>query len=463
MKKINLENLYEDQWVQNTGGTTVHAKRIPGWFRNAKWLSMLIWLPFFLLPYLTWNGRQAILLDVENRKYHLFDITIFPQDVWLLTFLLLFLAILLAAVTTILGRVFCGYMCFQTVWTDIFTWIESKIEGDPNKRKQLDSSKMNSKKLYKKTLKHIIWISIALLSGGTWMLYFGVSWDDYINMDISTTTLAFTSGIAGGVYIFAGFMREQTCLWICPYARIQGVMVDDNTLMPTYDYIRGEKRGKIKKTDNDDSLGDCIDCYQCVAVCPTGVDIRNGQEYGCITCGLCIDACDSVMEKVGRPKGLIRYASLENLESQTEVLPLYKRTRVIAYVSVLILSLSTIVYGLMNIEHIDVKVLHGRTPIFIQLSDGSIRNKYEVKILNKTEGVLKVDIRSESSIINLKTKGFFKDLSINPGQLKTQYIYLTTFSKNVLSDNQVRFIISSKNKDDIFLESKFFTPNNIKY
>ena len=463
MKKINLENLYEDQWVQNTGGTTVHAKRIPGWFRNAKWLSMLIWLPFFLLPYLTWNGRQAILLDVENRKYHLFDITIFPQDVWLLTFLLLFLAILLAAVTTILGRVFCGYMCFQTVWTDIFTWIESKIEGDPNKRKQLDSSKMNSKKLYKKTLKHIIWISIALLSGGTWMLYFGVSWDDYINMDISTTTLAFTSGIAGGVYIFAGFMREQTCLWICPYARIQGVMVDDNTLMPTYYYIRGEKRGKIKKTDNDDSLGDCIDCYQCVAVCPTGVDIRNGQEYGCITCGLCIDACDSVMEKVGRPKGLIRYASLENLESQTEVLPLYKRTRVIAYVSVLILSLSTIVYGLMNIEHIDVKVLHGRTPIFIQLSDGSIRNKYEVKILNKTEGVLKVDIRSESSIINLKTKGFFKDLSINPGQLKTQYIYLTTFSKNVLSDNQVRFIISSKNKDDIFLESKFFTPNNIKY
>jgi cytochrome c oxidase accessory protein FixG len=463
MKKINLENLYEDQWVQNTGGTTVHAKRIPGWFRNAKWLSMLIWLPFFLLPYLNWNGRQAILLDVENRKYHLFDITIFPQDVWLLTFLLLFLAILLAAVTTILGRVFCGYMCFQTVWTDIFTWIESKIEGDPNKRKQLDSSKMNSKKLYKKTLKHIIWISIALLSGGTWMLYFGVSWDDYINMDISTTTLAFTSGIAGGVYIFAGFMREQTCLWICPYARIQGVMVDDNTLMPTYDYIRGEKRGKIKKTDNDDSLGDCIDCYQCVAVCPTGVDIRNGQEYGCITCGLCIDACDSVMEKVGRPKGLIRYASLENLESQTEGLPLYKRTRVIAYVSVLILSLSTIVYGLMNIEHIDVKVLHGRTPIFIQLSDGSIRNKYEVKILNKTEGVLKVDIRSESSIINLKTKGFFKDLSINPGQLKTQYIYLTTFSKNVLSDNQVRFIISSKNKDDIFLDSKFFTPNNIKY
>jgi cytochrome c oxidase accessory protein FixG len=463
MKKINLENLYEDQWVQNTGGTTVHAKRIPGWFRNAKWLSMLIWLPFFLLPYLNWYGRQAILLDVENRKYHLFDITIFPQDVWLLTFLLLFLAILLAAVTTILGRVFCGYMCFQTVWTDIFTWIESKIEGDPNKRKQLDSSKMNSKKLYKKTLKHIIWISIALLSGGTWMLYFGVSWDDYINMDISTTTLAFTSGIAGGVYIFAGFMREQTCLWICPYARIQGVMVDDNTLMPTYDYIRGEKRGKIKKTDNDDSLGDCIDCYQCVAVCPTGVDIRNGQEYGCITCGLCIDACDSVMEKVGRPKGLIRYASLENLESQTEGLPLYKRTRVIAYVSVLILSLSTIVYGLMNIEHIDVKVLHGRTPIFIQLSDGSIRNKYEVKILNKTEGVLKVDIRSESSIINLKTKGFFKDLSINPGQLKTQYIYLTTFSKNVLSDNQVRFIISSKNKDDIFLDSKFFTPNNIKY
>ena len=462
-KKIQLETLYEegDQWVQNLGDSTVHAKRMGGLFRNLKWVSMLIWMPFFIGPYLTWNDRQAILFDMENRQYHLFDVTIFPQDIWMLTMVLLFLAIFLAAITTVLGRVFCGYFCFQTVWTDLFTQIEQWVEGIPSKRRKLEKASMSFNKIKLKVIKHLLWIAIALLSGVTWMLYFNVTWADYFSGNVDTVTIAITSIIAVGAYVFAGFMREQTCLWICPYARIQGAMIDEQTVLPTYDYYRGEQRGKLNKGEFVKDNGDCIDCNQCVAVCPTGVDIRKGQEYGCITCGLCIDACDSVMEKVGKPKGLIRYTSLVELESNKSTQAFYKRPRVMVYAVILIGALSMLAYGMMNIASMEFKVLHDRQPLFVQLSDGSIRNKYELKVMNKTDAEMMVDITYNSSIKSLKSKKQLNSVRIPSGNVKSIFVYLSAYENNVGDDNGVTFVVSS-DQGTLEYDTTFFTPKSMR-
>ena len=462
-KKIQLDNLYEegDQWVQNLGDETIHAKRMGGKFRNFKWIAIILWSPFFIGPYITWNDKQAIMFDMESRQYHLFDITIFPQDIWMLTMVLLFLAILLAAMTTVLGRVFCGYFCFHTIWTDIFTWVEDKIEGAPAKRRKLDKAPMSFNKFGLKLVKHIIWIFIALFSGVTWMLYFGVTWADYFNADITMTTLAITSIIASGAYVFAGFMREQSCMWVCPYARIQGAMVDNQSIMPTYDYYRGEKRGKLKRGEFVDGNGDCIDCNQCVAVCPTGVDIRKGQEYGCITCGVCIDACDAVMEKVGKPKGLIRYTSLAELEFKQKPKALYKRPRVIVYGAILVVAVSILVYGMSTLASMDFKVLHDRQPLFVKLSDGSIRNKYELKIMNKTDQDMQVDISFDSHIKDLKANDTLSSVMISSGNVKSVFVYLSAYEANVGDDHEVTFVVKGK-QSTLKYETTFFTPSSMR-
>ena len=460
---IQVDNLYTEgeQWVQNLGEKTVHAKRMKGKFRLLKWIGILVWLPFFIGPYINWNGRQAILFDIEKRQYHLFDITIFPQDLWMLTMVLLFLAILLAAMTTVLGRVFCGYFCFQTVWTDMFTKVEEYFEGSPAKRRKLENASWGLRKIRIKVSKHLVWLAIAFLSGVTWMLYFGVSWADYFNASASATTLSVTVIISLGAYTFAGHMREQTCLWICPYARIQGVMIDKQTILPTYDYTRGEQREKLKKGQYAEGQGDCIDCHQCVAVCPTGVDIRKGQEYGCITCGLCIDACDSVMTKVGKPIGLIRYTSLDEMKFNKPTKVLYKRPRVIVYSTILLIALSILTYGLFNIAPMDFKVLHDRQPLFVQLSDGSIRNKYELKIMNKTNRPIRVDVNFRSEITPLKSQRQYKNIPISSGNVKSIYVYLKAFERDVGDNNDVIFSVTS---DDSALryKSSFFTPRSMQ-
>jgi len=461
--KIQVENLYDEgeQWVQNLGEKTVHAKRMGGKFRNFKWLAIAVWSPFFFGPYVTWNGKQAILFDVENRQYHLFDITIFPQDIWMLTMVLLFLAILLAAMTAVAGRVFCGYFCFQTIWTDIFTFIEEKVEGAPAKRRKLENAPWNFTKIRIKFTKHLIWIAIALFSGITWMLYFGVEWNDYFTWNLTPITIGITIFISLGAYVFAGFMREQSCLWICPYSRIQGAMADKQTIMPTYDFYRGEPRGKLKKGNQVEGNGDCIDCNQCVAVCPTGVDIRNGQEYGCITCGLCIDACDVVMEKINKPKGLIRYTSLDEMKFNKPLKALYKRPRVIIYSTILTIALAVLTYGLLNLAPMSLNVLHDRQPLFVQLSDGSIRNKYELKVMNKTDGEMPITVSIESEIKELKILKDVGTVMIPTGNVKSIYVYLSAFEKNVGENNDVTFIVNS-DKATLDYNSSFFTPKSMR-
>jgi cytochrome c oxidase accessory protein FixG len=376
-----------DTWHVNTGGETIHAKRMSGRWRSIKWFSSTIYILFFFGPYLRWGERQAILFDIPERQFHLFGVTVLPQDFWMLALVLLFLAILLLVITVMSGRVWCGFFCFQTVWTDIYTLIEEKLEGSPQQRRRLASTPMTMQKMGAKTVKHMLWLVIAVLTGIAFCAWFTDGyglWVDVFVLNLNTaawtTILLFTAG----TYILAGFMREQTCMWLCPYARIQGAMVEPNTVIPTYDFNRGEPRSRLRKSGADDAAkaGDCIDCNQCVAVCPTGVDIRNGQQEGCIMCALCLDACDAVMDKVGRPHGLIRWESLDGLEGR-ETRPLLKRPRVWILNGILLAALLGIGYGLSTIDALELKVLHERQPLFVLQSDGSIQNRYTLKLLNK--------------------------------------------------------------------------------
>lgn len=406
-----MDDLYAEaeHWHVNTGNETIHAKRIPGKWRRIKWLAASVWLIFFFGPYLTWDGRQAVLFDIPRRQYHLFGVTVLPQDFWMLSLLLLFFAILLAVATALAGRVYCGYFCFQTVWTDVFTWIEERLEGSPQQRRRLDQAPWSLAKLRIKTAKHALWVLIGFFTGFSFVAWFygaGPLWRDFFIGQANSAVYAAVALFTVGTYLLAGWMREQVCFWLCPYARIQGVMLDRNTMLPTYDVARGEPRGRLHKdlTRADAGAGesgqrqpggDCVACSQCVAVCPTGVDIRNGQQEGCITCGLCIDACDAVMDKVGRPRGLIRYASLDEMEGR-RVKPLLQRTRVWVYSSILLIALSGILYGLSSLDAIELRVLHERAPLFVLLSDGSVQNRYTLKLLNKSNEDLSVRISVDS-------------------------------------------------------------------
>ena len=385
-----VDDLYDESvhWHLNTGDETIHAKRMGGYWRKIKWLSASAWLIFFIGPYFQWDGRQAVLFDIPNRQFHILGVTILPQDFWMLSLTLLFFALLLAVVTALAGRVYCGFFCFQTVWTDAFTWIEDKLEGTPQKRRKLDAAPFSLTKLRIKLTKHVLWLVIAVLTGISFVAWFYDVfdlWRDLFTMQASTVAYACIALFTAGTYVLAGYMREQACFWLCPYARIQGVMIDKTTVVPTYDYHRGEPRGRIKKgeSEEDRTTGDCVDCKQCIAVCPTGVDIRHGQQEGCIMCALCIDACDEVMEKVGRPTGLIRYESYEAMEANRKPVPLYKRPRVWVYSAIMSAALLGIAYGLTSLAPLELKVLHSRQPLFVLQSDGSIQNKYTLKILNK--------------------------------------------------------------------------------
>ena len=395
------EDIYADlnEWHINVGGQKVVAKRMGGRFRVRKWMGMAVWALFFLMPYLRWNGAQAILLDFPNRQFNFFSTSIYPQDVWMLSLTLLFFAILLAAVTSVAGRVFCGYFCFQTVWTDIYTLIEGALEGKtPQKAKKFNDAPWTTDKIIKKVTKHGLWLLIAFLTGITFVGWFTdiyQLWIDCFTLQASIAAWIVIFMFIGGTYVFAGFMREQVCFWLCPYARLQGVMYDGDTILPAYDAKRGESRGKLKRGDTTDNRGSCVDCRICVAVCPTGIDIRQGQQEGCITCGLCIDACDDIMDKTGQERGLIRYASHNELHEGKKEHALWKRPRVLVYGVILLASSFGIVYGLASLSSTEFNVLHERQPLFVKMSNGDIQNKYTLKLLNKTKEPLVFQIGIE--------------------------------------------------------------------
>ena len=463
-----MDEIYAEaeQWHVNTGNETIHAKRIPGRWRTIKWLAASVWLIFFLGPYLRWDGRQAVLFDIPNRQYHLFGATVLPQDFWMLSLLLLFFAILLAVATALAGRVYCGYFCFQTVWTDVFTLIEEKLEGNPAQRRKLDAAPLSTKKLRIKAIKHLSWALIGFITGFSFVAWFyGANnlWQDFFVGRANGAVYAAVALFTGGTYVLAGWLREQTCFWLCPYARIQGVMLDRTTVVPTYDEGRGEPRGRMKKgeTETNRSMGDCVDCNQCVAVCPTGVDIRQGQQEGCITCGLCIDACDAVMDKVGRPRGLVRYASLDEMEGKP-VQRMVARPRVWVYTTILVVALAGILFGLSTLTAIDLKVLHERAPLFVQLSDGSIQNKYTLKLLNKANDDLSVSVSVEAGV-PITVIGAEEPILIKHGEVTPVIVFVKIKRKDLGTESiPLTFVatptLPSGAEIEAVRESAFFGP-----
>ncbi len=440
-KSSAVDEIYAEaeHWHLNTGEETIHAKRVPGKWRRIKWLTSSVWLIFFLGPYLRWGDRQAVLFDIPNRQFHIFGITILPQDFWMLSLVLLFFAILLAVATALIGRVYCGFFCFQTVWTDVYTWIEEKLEGAPPKRRKLDSAPLSFAKARIKATKHILWLIIAVLTGISFAAWFTDAlklWQNLFTLQAGTVSVFVILLFTAGTYVLAGYMREQACFWLCPYARIQGVMVDSSSIIPSYDLHRGEPRGRVKKgqSEADRTTGDCVDCKQCIAVCPTGIDIRAGSQEGCIMCALCIDACDIVMDKVKRPRGLIRYESLNVLNGE-QSRAWYKRTRVWVYSGILTVALSGIVYGLTTITAVELKVLHSRQPLFVMQSDGSIQNRYTLKVLNKLSSDVKVTI-SATGPEGLLLVGADRPISASRSRVTSATVFARVPRKNLDGERQ---------------------------
>jgi cytochrome c oxidase accessory protein FixG len=456
-RQTAVDQLYaeSEHWHLNTGEETIHAKRMPGKWRRLKWLTASVWLIFFFGPYLQWGDRQAVLFDIPNRQFHLFNFTILPQDFWMLSLTLLFFALLLAVATALAGRVFCGFFCFQTVWTDVFTWLEDKLEGPPPKRRKLDQAPWSFAKIRTKTIKHGLWLLIAVFTGISFVAWFTDAfqlWRDLLTFNAGPVALGTIGLFTAGTYVLAGHMREQTCFWLCPYARIQSVMIDQTTVVPTYDMYRGEPRGRIKKgqSEAERTTGDCVDCKQCIAVCPTGVDIRNGQQEGCIMCALCIDACDEVMAKVGRPKGLIRYESYEVLEQKHQPKPFWLRPRVWIYSTIMSVAIAGIAFGLSSLDALELKVIHARQPLYVLQSDGSIQNKYTLKVLNKTTQDIPVNISITGPEGAILVDGD-QQITARHGQVTPRTVFVRVPQENLTAENSpLIFHITGEAAEQVF-------------
>ncbi|MEX1201587.1 MAG: cytochrome c oxidase accessory protein CcoG [Methylophaga sp.] len=453
------------EWEVNTGENgKIIPKNIKGRYRTLKNFSMSVWLIYFLGPYLRLDGEQAVLFDIPNQQFHIFGIDIFPQDIWVLSLTLLFFAILLAAATSIAGRVFCGYFCFQTVWTEVFTFIEGKFEGNsPQKRARFLSAPWSLNKLARKLSKHFLWLMIAVLTGITFSAWFTDAyqlWGDIFNLAAPTPVWIAMGIFTFFTYWFAGFMREQVCFWLCPYARLQGVMYDQDTVLPAYDAERGEPRGKLSRQTSQ-KQGSCIDCKLCVAVCPTGIDIRKGQQEGCITCGLCIDACDSVMDKIEQPRGLIRYASLKELQRGQATMSLIKRPRVIVYSLIMLMSLLGIVYGFTHFSTTEFIVIQERRPLFIRMSNGDIQNKYTLKLLNKTDEPLEIEYQV-NGLPDASVTGLNKTFIVAPGKVipVTALVRMPPSAESDQKLHDIEFTATAVNGDEVkeTYKSVFITP-----
>lgn len=371
----------------------VYIRDVKGWWNTWRWA--LVWLTqiiFYGLPWLEWNERQAVLLHLVERKFYFFGLVLWPQDVFYLALLLIISAYALFLFTAIAGRLFCGYACPQTVYTEIFMWVENRIEGDRSARLKLDSAPLSGRKLGVKAMKHAIWLLISLWTGFTLVAYFTPVNEllSAVPFGLSGWELFWVCFYGGFCYMQAGFLREQVCKYMCPYARFQGVMYDPDTLIITYDPERGEPRGARKKGIDAKAAGqgDCVDCGLCVVVCPTGIDIRKGTQYECIGCGACIDVCEPVMDKVGLPRGLIRYTTENALArhfSPKDVISHILRPRIVVYTIILLALTAVAVWSLATRIPLKVDVIRDRSTLARETDDGSIENIYNLKIMNTTE------------------------------------------------------------------------------
>jgi cytochrome c oxidase accessory protein FixG len=393
------------------GRRGVYPKAVDGFFRRLKWAIMAVTLAiYYITPWIRWDRgpyapNQAVLVDLANRRFYMFQIEIWPHEFYYVVGLLVMAGIGLFLVTSAVGRAWCGYACPQTVWTDLFQHVERYIDGDRNAQVRLEKAPWGVEKISKRLSKWTVWLFFAFWTGGAWIMYFADAPTlvrQFWSGEAATVAYATVGILTATTFIFGGFMREQVCIYMCPWPRIQTAMMDEKSLLVTYKDWRGEQRGSLKAAQADpESFGDCIDCNQCVAVCPTGIDIREGPQIGCITCALCIDACDTVMEQIGKPRGLIDYCTLDDAEIEKKggtgqaVSKTLFRPRTIIYFGIWTSIGLAMLFTLGQRTRLDLAVQHERNPVYVRLSDGAIRNNYTLKIRNMETRPRIVDVYIE--------------------------------------------------------------------
>lgn len=440
-------NPSERIYVRESKGTFQKLRRYGAWF---------LLLLFGLTPWIPYGDRQAILLDIGNQQFNFFGTTLYPQDLTLLALLFMIAAFGLFFITTFLGRVWCGYLCPQTVWTFMYIWFEEKLEGSANKRRKQDSSKLTANLIARKTLKHIAWLAIALITGFTFVGYF-VPIKSLV-IDFLTFSSTFWAGFwviffAVCTYANAAWMRSIVCIHMCPYARFQSAMFDKDTFIVGYNTKRGEVRGpRSRKADPQKmGLGDCIDCDLCVQVCPTGIDIRDGLQYECINCGACIDACDQTMERMGYQKSLISYTTEHKLDGRdTKVM----RPKLIGYGTVMILMLALFFIQIARVEPVGMSVLRDRNQLFKVNTEGLVENTYNLKVINKTQ---------QEQVYNLTVSGLTdviwygnQQITVSPGEVLNLPVSLGVNSEKLSSPvSTIQFILTDSNQFTVEVESRF--------
>jgi cytochrome c oxidase accessory protein FixG len=452
----------------------IHPKLVHGRFRAIKWALMIVMLAIYYgVPWLRWDRGpnmpdQAVLIDVANGRFFLFQWEFWPQEVVFITGLLCIAALGLFLVTALVGRVWCGYACPQTIWTDLFILVERAFEGDRAARIRLDKSPWTSGKAIRRLGKHSVWLLIGAATGGAWIFYFHDAptlLGQLFTGDAPLIAYTFLAILTFTTYALAGLMREQVCTYMCPWPRIQGALIDAETLSVTYRSDRGEPRGAHKKGQPWDGRGDCIDCNQCVAACPMGIDIRDGMQLECINCALCIDACDDVMAKVGRPAGLIAYdtdLNVERRKSGEQARFLFVRGRTGLYVAVLAVLSGLMIFGLSVRRDVEFSVLRDRNPNFVRLADGRIRNGYTLKIVNKSAETrtfsLQVDGAQPSDVTFTGFQDASAALTVESGRVRAVKLYVAMRrDPNGAAQGDVIFTLNADGLEPVTVRSVFVT------
>ena len=439
----------------------IYPREVKGRFARLRRLAMFVLLGLFYVgPWLTWDGRQAVLFDLPERKFYIFGMTLWPQDFVYLALLLIMLAVSLFFFTALAGRLWCGYACPQTVWTEAFTWIERSVEGDRAKRIKLDNAPWTWNKIWRKSLKQFLWILLAAYTGFTFVGYFV----DVRTLAVQLATFSAHPWSAFWVLFYgfatygnAGYMREQVCKYMCPYARFQGAMFDKDTLIITYDEERGEPRGPRRRGSDpkEKGLGDCIDCTICVQVCPTGIDIRKGLQYECIACAACIDACDSVMDKMNYPRGLIRYTTEHAIQHKRYHL---LRPRTIVYSLILVTLATAMVSAIVLRPPVIADVIRDRNALYRDAGSAGIENSYTLRIVNKQniERHYRLSVRGLEGI-TLATADRF---TVEPESVFTVPVAVTVPHEFAAGGNIIEFVVEDVDDPDVRVveESRFRGP-----
>ena len=441
----------------------IHTRSFTGLFRTLRIVGAgLLFLLFFGTVWLNWDGRQAVLWDLSESKFHIFGATFWPQDFILLSALLIIAAFGLFAITVFAGRVWCGYTCPQSTWTWLFMWCEKITEGDRNQRIKLQAAPWRLNKILRRTAKHSLWLAISVMTALTFVGYFTPVRPlatELLTLEIAGISLFWMLFFTGATYISAGWLREAVCMHMCPYARFQSVMFDKDTLAISYDVARGENRGPRKRgvEPKQAGLGDCIDCYMCVQVCPTGIDIRDGLQMECIGCAACIDACDSVMEKMGYAPGLVRYTSEHELQGgKTHLL----RPRLIGYAVVLLVMIGALVMALNMRTMVSLDVIKDRG-LFRENSQGQIENIYSLKIINKTQEPQHYRVSlQDGEAFQLQGK---TELTLAPGEIVDVPVSVALLAERPKSSLQtIEFVVTDTDEPSVrsVAKSRFVAPLN---